>query len=359
MRGLVDYLHHSKLMPHPASVKRKGSVGGTARKKSAPVNSSLIEVLRSGDDRFGRHLTQSAAVQSTILPAVLPTRLMLSDIVPIIGIPAAPWVSLMEYVIPFSDNVFVAGSAATWLAGIGVHRLRPQWEPTDIDVFMIHTEPLEFAARVDAAIAELKSWSEDNWPVRSRMYRKHPHIVNIDWWISDVQCPTLSFINCIRDVDSSDDVLNGFDIDICRVTINKVAGEMCVNLNSAVRRNIQNHVMHCVLKQGSLLSEIHYPMSRSIDRIEKYSERGYRLQSLTFESDSQIRIDKIVKAVSWDVLGKSSAVDDPSHPCPPPQPYEWQSRGSLHNHMLLGDGKVNAIDIPDFFTANVDHVDNE
>jgi hypothetical protein len=268
----------------------------------------------------------------------MPSRLLESDVVPIVGLPVAPWVSLLLYIVPFSDTVFVAGSTGTWLAEFGVHRERPCWEPNDIDVFCIRTELQEFEARIAAVAVEMALWSNDAWPIRSLVIRKHPHIFNIYWWLSGRPCPTLSFINCINGAAmSSDDILSGFDIDICRVALFKEAGALCVRLNSAVRKSIQLRVMHCVVNQGTLLTALMYPMARSIDRIVKYSDRGYRLQSLTFLSNpgGQLRIDRNILAVNWDVLGQPPADDaDSAHPCPPPLPIEWQMRGAIHNHSL-------------------------
>ena len=302
----------------------------------ATGSEAFIEVLSSGGDRSATLPAQSAAEQSCAgVDAAMPARRTESDVVSIEGLPVAPWVPLMMYIIPFSANVFIAGSTGTWLAEFGLHRVRPSWEPGDIDVFMIHTEPEQFEARIAAIAAELALWSGDAWPIRARVFRKHPHMFNIYWWVSGLPCPTLSFINCFRNVESSDAILNGFDIDICRVTVTKEAGALCVRLSSSVRLNIQHHVMHCVLNQGSLITEMLYPMARSLDRIEKYSDRGYRLQSLTFQSvqGGRLRIDRCIMAVSWDVMGQPPEEDgDASHPLPPPPPIEWQTRGAPHHH---------------------------
>jgi hypothetical protein len=220
--------------------------------------------------------TKAAAEDSIISLKVL-------DIVA--GLPVAPWVFLMQYVIPFAENIFVAGSTGTWLAEFGLHRLQPNWKPSDIDVFMIRTNPLEFEAHVDAVKVEFATWSSDAWPVRTNVIRKHHNMINIQWWISGQVCPTLSFINCIKGAECAEDITNGFDIDICKVTVNVEAGEMIVRMSTEVRRHIQEHVMNCSFNQDSRLFEKLYPMlERTIDRVEKYSDRGYRLQKLIVHS---------------------------------------------------------------------------
>jgi hypothetical protein len=333
-------------------LKRPGSGSGSSRKKfsTAVGNSALIEVLSTGVVLPERLLSHTTAVQSPAdVAEELNSKLLVSDALPLIASPVAPWVSLLQYIIPFSDNVFVAGSTGTWLAEMLLHRMRPIWEPSDIDVFIIRTKPYEFEALVNTTVIEMDSWSVDNWPIRFRVFRKHPHMINIHWWISDLKCPTLSFINCIRDDQSSDDILNGFDIDICKVTVNMDAGEMSVKMKTDVRKSILDHVMHCVLKQGSLLSEMQYPMARIIDRIEKYSNRGYRLQSLEFQSAQcgQLRIDPNIQTVSWDVVVMhvpSALVAEPLIPSPGLVTYyEWQSRGSIHSHIRRIDHIVHTV----------------
>ena len=313
-------------MTHLASLQRSGSGYGAACQKFPLEAEGTVCPLG-----------QIAAVHSDRAVAVnLPPRLAGLVAVPIDGLPFDSWVSLMPIIIPFSDKVFVAGSTGTWLAEFGLHRQRPRWVPNDIDVFMMQSQPREFAARVAAVAGELARWGDDAWPIRTRVFYKHPHMINIHWWVSGLPSPTLSFINCNSEVESSDDILNGFDIDICRVAVFKEAGEMCVRLHASVRDNIQQRVMHCDLHQGSLLSAIMNPMAISIDRIEKYSARGYRLQKLSFQSEQggRLRIDRFIRAVSWDVLGQHQVeVDEPAHQLPPPPPIEWQSRGAPHAHM--------------------------
>ncbi len=188
------------------------------------------------------------------------------------------------------------------------------------------------------AALELESWRVDSLPIQFRVFRKTSNMINIHWKIEDLQCPTLSFINCIGNDHIADDILNGFDIDICRVMVNMEAGELCVRLQHDVREAIQHHVMQCVVKQGSLISQMQCPMARSIHRIEKYTSRGYRLQSLSFQSarGGPLKIDHNMHTVSWDVIGEPPVlVDIPSQANPEPasnQFTESQSRGSFHNH---------------------------
>jgi hypothetical protein len=239
---------------------------------------------------------------------VPPSQMKVSDIVAINGLPVAPchsWVSLMEYIIPFSDNVFVAGSTGTWLAEFGLHRVQPSWNPSDIDVFMIRTGPLEFEARVIAVEVELATWSALSWPIRTNVIRKHKNMVNVQWWISGQKCPTLSFINCINAADCADDIMNAFDIDICRVSVNVEQGELIVRMSKEVRQHIQDHVMNCVLNHGSRFFEQLYPMlEKSIDRVEKYTDRGYRLQSLTAQSvqNGRLKLSQYKDRIQNDVL---------------------------------------------------------
>jgi hypothetical protein len=191
----------------------------------------------------------------------------------------------MKYFVPFSRTVCVAGSAGTWLAEYEVHRSRPHWEPSDIDVFVMVQSPLLYESLCNDFV--------DSFAIRmgltqcrTSVTRKHSHIFNVHWWVTrngiEVECPEFSLIHSPNLLLSSQ-LLNQFDIDICRVSVHVTAGTLSLRLSNEVLSNIRLKHMHCVVRHDPSSAMFHYPMQRTLVRIQKYVLRGYEWKSLLIQ----------------------------------------------------------------------------
>jgi hypothetical protein len=210
----------------------------------------------------------------------------------------APWINIMLMTVPFSDRVCVAGSAGTWLAEFSIHKQRPDWDPQDIDVFMM-VDRAEYDLLCEAfvdTLAHTLSLSGTAW--KTTAHRQYPHILNIqycvDWHGTVITCPAFSLIH-IPILHRPVDVLDKFDIDVCKVSVHEYAGYICISMNSVVRRHILQRRMHCVIRKNPSSQGFHYPMQKTLARISKYVQRGYSFKALQFgPSDSTLKVTDFV-----------------------------------------------------------------
>lgn len=218
-------------------------------------------------------------------------RLLLTDVVARERLQAAPWIIWMQQVVPFSMTVCVAGSVGTWLAEYDVHRTRPLWNPSDIDVFVMVNTPMQYESLCTVFVdtfAMRMAQSAGSPPCRISVHRKHCHICNVRWWVTwngtEMMCPEISLIYS-PNMQRSYILLEQFDIDICRVEVHVRAGTLCLSLKSDVLAQIRAKRMHCVVTPMHAMSVI-YPLQKTFARIVKYSERGYVWGSLQFLNHS-------------------------------------------------------------------------
>ena len=171
-----------------------------------------------------------------------------------------PWAHLLD-LIPYSESIFISGSAATWLAERLLFDAVPMWTPSDIDVFMCHTAPM-FHTLTSAWLAR--------YPNIGVAVSRRSNIVDVNM----PSHPNLSFVRC-HDQHGAADVTLQFDIDICTPIVTRRNGAFYIQMTA--------HVANCVMRQHRFGS-MHYPMQRSLTRLKKYQSRGYALMSMTFES---------------------------------------------------------------------------
>ena len=216
---------------------------------------------------------------------------------------AAPWIQIMQQAVPFSPVVCVAGSAGTWLAEFSLLDTRPTWDPNDIDVFCMVRTQSEYESLCNKFLLNLQetlSLTETTW--RTNAHRKYPHILNVQCWVefngSEVLCPEFSLIHSpiLRQPIA---LMDTFDIDICKVSVHVrglgIARRLCFILHYDVFCHIIHRVMHCIIRKNSSKLNFHYPMQKSLARVSKYVQRGYRFKSLAFvSSDSELNVADFV-----------------------------------------------------------------
>lgn len=183
-----------------------------------------------------------------------------------------PWTHVLALV-PFSQQIFISGSAATWLAERCLLQVTPNWSPNDIDVF-----------------ASLPS--DDFEDMVARYVDRHAHcaisVVRrqgrhdvVDVTMSNCQY-TKSFIRCPIHF-SARDVVHQFDIDICTPIIIHEDGALWVKMSQHVASSIRDRRMHCIVRKRNP-EYLSYPFKKTLNRLHKYVARGYVFDSLTFES---------------------------------------------------------------------------
>ena len=196
----------------------------------------------------------------------------------------------------------VAGSVGTWLAEFGLFKTLPKWQPSDIDVFVMLQSQQDFESFLDYVVESFTPWFAShhrNTSVRIYVTRKYRHIVNIQWWITCdgtvFMCPEFSFIYCPV-AKSEEELLNGFDLDVCKVSVKMNGPSLCVCMSSAVRNSIMDRVMNCVVRQNHHLLPFYFSMQKTVKRIAKYSARGFQFKTLTFKAalDRVLNIDDFV-----------------------------------------------------------------
>jgi hypothetical protein len=178
------------------------------------------------------------------------------------------WMDLLQ-LLPFSEYIFVSGSAATWMAERAEFDCIPDWIPNDIDVFVCYSEKM-FQSFVTA------------WLIRNKYIgvavRRRLGMVDVT-----LPCyPNLSFVRCNEHWRASD-VIQHFDIDICTPIINRRNGGIYVEMSPAVEANIRERKMHCAVRNPKFISK-QYPFMRTLNRLQKYKTRGYAFMSMTFHS---------------------------------------------------------------------------
>jgi hypothetical protein len=216
----------------------------------------------------------------TVIPAILAT---------------APWIRIMQQAVPFSPEVCVAGSVGTWLAEYSLHHTKPSWDPNDIDVFIMVESQSEYETLCwdfMQNLFEILSSTETFW--RTKSHRKYPHIIIVQYWIrrngSEFVCPEFSLIHSpiLRKPVT---LMDTFDIDICKVSVHVHVGRLCFMAHSDVRCHILQRDLHCVMRKDPSQLNFHYPMQKTLARVSKYVQRGYRFKSLTFQpSDSDLMV---------------------------------------------------------------------
>jgi hypothetical protein len=179
-----------------------------------------------------------------------------------------PWAHLLS-LIPLCDSMFIAGSAATWLAERLLFDAVPMWTPSDIDVFMCHTAPM-FHTLTTAWVVR--------YPKIGGAVIRRINIVDV----SMPSPPNLSFVRCNENL-SAADVTKQFDIDICTPIVIRRNGALYIHMTAHVASCIRDRIMHCIMRQHRFGS-MHYPVQKSLTRLRKYQARGYALMTLTFES---------------------------------------------------------------------------
>ena len=183
------------------------------------------------------------------------------------------WLHLLRLV-QLSDTVFVAGSAATWMAQRVVLSSMPSWDPSDVDIFVLHNSDA-FRRIVASFVDRVFSYN----PV----IHVKDNIVNVGFGHAAI--PVFSFVMC--DAESADEVCAGFDINVCTVTLRMSdgpRGRLQMMMSRSVMSDIVQGRMRCVIRRKR--GPWQYPMQRSLWRVSKYRARGFRFVSLTFEESS-------------------------------------------------------------------------
>jgi hypothetical protein len=205
----------------------------------------------------------------------------------------APWYSLLKFVVPLSTTVFVAGSAATWLAEHCLSRIRPKWEPADIDVFVLQRTAAQYESLLCSITADLMQWQNGETTIRFIVIPKTEHITNIAWWVTrddtEYVCPQLSLIRCLAS--TAEDVINEFDLDICQVTVGIIDGRESLGMSNVVRQHLLEGIMHCRLQPQSTEKPVYFALQSSQKRVVKYTARGYKLKQLTLLAAKDCDLD--------------------------------------------------------------------
>ncbi len=208
----------------------------------------------------------------------------------------APWYSLLKFIVPLSPTVFVAGSAATWLAEHCLSRIRPKWEPNDIDVFVLQRTTEQYEWLLSSITADLMHWQSGGTGstlIRFIVIPKTEHITNIAWWVTrdgtECVCPQLSLIRC--PASTAENVINDFDLDICQVTVGLINGRESLGMSNVVRQHLLEGIMHCRLQPRSTELPFYFALQSSQKRVVKYTARGYKLKELTLQAATHCDLD--------------------------------------------------------------------
>jgi hypothetical protein len=172
--------------------------------------------------------------------------------------------------IPLSEQVFIAGGAATWLAERAIFGSNPDWTPTDIDIFICAPEDL-FTTIVLALI-------QHHIDISGAQVVRRRGIIDVRRF----DAPHCSFIRCPARLNARA-VVSSFDINVCKPLVTKVDGNVVVIMTSDVEACIRNRTMHGIFAKKSQRI-MQYPMAKTLNRLSKYQTRGYVLGSLTFLS---------------------------------------------------------------------------
>jgi hypothetical protein len=180
------------------------------------------------------------------------------------------WINFLP-AIPLSDQVFIAGGAATWLSERAIFGTDPDWTPTDIDIFICAREDM-FTTIVQALLQHhIQIWGG------AQVVRRRGIID-----VQRIDQPHVSFIRCEAKTDARA-VVSLFDINVCKPIVSKIDGVVMVIMSSDVEMCIRNRTMHCIFNKQSQRI-LQYPIAKTLNRLSKYQTRGYHLVSLTFLS---------------------------------------------------------------------------
>ena len=186
-----------------------------------------------------------------------------------------PWRNILLK-IPFSQYVFIAGSAATWMAEYALFETEPAWVPGDIDVFVLYPESM-----FETLVATFMAHHVDS--IGSAI-RKRRNVVDIVLNPSLSCEPALSFVRCLS-AGNDRDVIGQFDIDVCKVVINRFDGVLQVKVAEDVLAQIRDRQMHCFVRKRTPRS-LQYPLQKTLLRMMKYRSRGYKCMSILLESSN-------------------------------------------------------------------------
>jgi hypothetical protein len=178
-------------------------------------------------------------------------------------------------VLPLSDQVFISGSAATWLAERAIFGSDPEWSPSDVDVFICHNQ----STFISIAQTVLQRHS-------NKLTVINVHNIHNLFNIKVGSGPHLSFIKCRASL-CAHDVVNQFDINICQPVVVISHDQFIVKMSPHVAYCIRNRLMECEIKKNDKRFA-DYPLSRTLHRLSKYRSRGYSLMSLTFLSNVHV-----------------------------------------------------------------------
>jgi hypothetical protein len=191
------------------------------------------------------------------------------DCMLIVDTESLTWKSILM-AIPLSEQVFIAGGAATWLTERATTGTDPEWIPGDIDVFVCQRDDM-FVTIVNALLL-------------CHIDISHAQVIRGNG-IIDVQFtnrPHLSFIRCDVNVHARA-VVSQFDIDICKPIVIQRNGEIILQMSGEILAGISDRCMHCTIDKKKP-STMAYPFAKTLSRLSKYQTRGYSLASMTFRS---------------------------------------------------------------------------
>ena len=190
---------------------------------------------------------------------------------------------LLKVIIPADgyadDAIAVAGSAPLfWLQRFG--EVGPVWfgGPKDIDIFVCGKYAHNFEALVEH--------------VKVKLEAEHYYIVDVRNYVHNYACATgkvricdftissfhrkLSLIQCPFN-DSIEDVIDSFDLNVCRVVYSNGKDEL----------RVAREVYKSIRKKEAVVDSVYFPggvnafqgtkVQRTIERMEKYRSRGFRI----------------------------------------------------------------------------------
>ena len=189
------------------------------------------------------------------------------------GTDDASWFELLQYILPFSDDVFIAGSTATWLAQHSIQASRPQWDPTEVYVFITVRNAGHFGTIVDAVV-DMMTCSPSLF--RYRVMRASSRLIRVYWWLQiggiEYPCPHFCFKHCA--LAAAQEILQHFELDICQVLVSLFRGAICLEMSASVYQHIRDGHMLCSIRRGH--------DGRYEERIARYTSRGYVLIAWSF-----------------------------------------------------------------------------
>ena len=201
------------------------------------------------------------------------TRIQINGMIKFRIIDDCPWSDVLSQV-PLSKQLFISGSAATWLAERSLHERTPLWYPGDIDIFACL--PIIDFENIVANFTH-RHTIDCETTIERRPTRRE--VVDV----TTSKCRyTVSFIRCPPH-SCAGDVTRQFDLDICTPLIVVEEGALWVQMTQNVASSIRNRRMQCVVRKSNP-EYLSYPFQKTMNRVRKYVSRGYIFDSLKFES---------------------------------------------------------------------------